>query len=1065
MAIPKKKHAHLGLIVTLITIVVVLLYPTGSKILKMIQGHDYPIVYGKEIIYSNIATGDIHVADGILDDKYEISRFEPVVITKQTWKEDPFFDIYWRFNYYNLEPVRDLLFAWQKTGKPAYKDKLIQITESFLDNGQKGPYSWDYHGVAFRVMTLISVKEKLHENNELSPELEKKILTALKVHGDFLADTAHFEKDYNHGLDQAAALFLLAANFPDMKGAGSWYQMASKRIAESQANIIDEDGVLVENSPYYHLYVLEKFLEINKYLKQNHLTIDGFSEDKLDKMVSYVVYMLQPDLSVPTVGASITRQINLFGLYKEIAEKRPDLLYVLTQGKEGEMPGKLNVQYPSSGQTIMRSAWNNKSGYANQAQVIFDVGNYRTNHSDLDALSFNLFGSGIALMPDAGLYTYEEGPHRSYFHGTRSHNTVIVDGKDQSAGLELSTQPKKVFPGFFEEGDGYVYQSGQHILYDGVSHERAIVLIEDSTILIFDDLKSSSNHTYEQMFHLFPGAQVTTNGLTLEAVGSNSQQSLTIKQFITRGLKLDTAINERNPLDGMCSLQYKNAIPCYSVSYAQKGKNVSYVTAINIGQNAADISFNNTKNLVTVTTKNGEFTVEAFKTKSIERSIEVNKRGGQSQIHPLIKPIDSLNVLTGWETIGGLISAVGGDSLKITTSLDGSHSGVEKKVSLDLSNHNIRFQFKMDKIFNLRGIDLYLSNDNWTNHAKFNVKALIPDPEEDVNRNNTWITFGAAKGDLRKVELGNWVKKNANFDWSKIDGIKIIVTGKQNKIAVLEIKDFNLVPDQKNSRAIIVFDDGWSSVMDAAKVMQKYVLKGNVAVVTGSVDTKRYLTLENLKTLQNDYGWNMANHSSLHKNAVIDYVHKNNIEGFATDVTDALYYLIKNNLNSAPNWYVYPDGSVDNSMRAVIGKYYKFARATIGVPVTFPYADPLTVGTLSMYSNNAKPIDAHAAVSDAIKYNQTLFLMFHKISQGNPSMHTEYSLSDFEAVIKDIKKQGIKVVTLSELDEENNFPKTQFVVHEAVPAQFKLGISHVRFPKTLWSSILSGWKDLVTSGN
>lgn len=1069
-----KKHAHLAIIVTLILVVVVLLYPAGSRVLEMIQNHEYPVVYGKEIIYSSIAVGDIRIADGILQNKYEISRFKPVVIEKQNWKEDPFSDIYWRFNYYNLEPVRNLLFAWIETNNPAYKNKLIEITESFLDKGTKGPYSWDYHGAAFRVMTLIDVREKLRQKNELSADLDKKIVATLKIHGDFLSDPAHFENDYNHGLDQSAALYLLAVNFPDMQGADSWLKLSSKRIAEMQENIIDEDGVLVENSPYYHFYVLEKFLEINKYLKQNHLTIKGFSEENINKMISYAVYILQPDLSVPTVGASIGRTINLFGLYKDIAESHPDLLYVLTQGDKGEKPAKLNIQYPSSGQTIMRSAWGDKNSFGNQTQLIFDVGNYRTNHSDLDALSFNLFGGGIALMPDAGLYTYEAGPYRSYFHGTRSHNTVVVDGKDQGVGLESNTQPKKVFPGFFGEGDGYVYQSGEHILYDGVSHERAIVMIEDSTVLVFDDLKSSSAHTYEQMFHLFPGAQITLDGLTLNAKGGDPKQSLTIKQFITGGLALHTAIDKRNPLDGLCSVQYKVAIPCYSVSYAQKGNNVSYVTAISIGQNTADITFDKNDNLFIVATKKGEFRIKVDKTKNIERSIEVNKKNSVSQSNLLIKPIDSLNVLAGWEPISEVVSGVLGgsvaidnkeNSLKITTSADGSHFAAAKKVNLDLSNQNIYFQFKVDKINNLQGIDLYLSNNNWTNYAKFNVKALIPDPEEDINRNNTWINFGVAKGDLRKAELGNWVKKDTNFDWSKVDEVKIVTTGKNNKIATINIRAFNLVPDQKSARALVVFDDGWASVMDAAKVMNKYGMRGNVAVVTGSVDMKRYLTLDNLKTLQNDYGWNIANHSSLHKNAVIDYVHKNNIEGFVTDITDALYFLIKNDLNSAPNWYVYPDGSVDNSMRAVIGKYYKYARATIGVPVAFPFADPLTVGTLAMYSNDATPIDSHNAISDAIKYNQTIFLMFHKISQGNPAMHTEYSVSAFETVIKDIKKQGIKVVTFSELDKEHNVPTTEFVIHEAVPAQFKLNISASRFPKTMWSTILGKWKDLVTPGS
>lgn len=1044
-------------------IVITLLYPVGSKLLNMVRDRYHSTVYGKEVIYSNIENGDIRVADKVLENKYEISRFAPVTIAKLTWKENPFDDIYWRFNYYNFEPVRNLLFAWVKTGNPKYKNKLIEITESFIDNGTKGPYSWDYHGAAFRVMTLIDVREKLYAKNELSPDLDKKILAILKIHGDFLADTTHFEDDFNHGLDQSAALYLLAVNFPKMNGADGWLKLSSKRIVEMQANIIDADGVLIENSPYYHFYVLEKFLEINKYLKQNHLTIDGFSDEKINKMISYAVYILQPDLSVPTIGASIGRQINLFGLYKEIAGAHPELLYVLTQGTDGIKPTNLNIQYPVSGQTIMRSGWGKKKNFLNQTQLIFDVGNYRTNHSDLDALSFNLFGAGITLMPDAGLYTYEAGPYRSYFHGTRSHNTVVVDGKDQETGGDFATQPKKVFPGFFQEGDGYVYQSGEHFLYDGVSHERAIVMIENSTILILDNLKSSSTHTYEQMFHLFLGAKITSNGLTLKAEGSESKQSLIIKQFITDGLELHTTIDKQKPLDGLCSVQYKVAIPCYVVSYAQKGKNVSYVTAISIGQNTADVKFDRDSNLLTIKTKKREYSVKINETENVERSIEVNKKNNLSQVSSLLQPADSLNMLNKWQIVytatkvsSPVVIDSKENSMEIITPLDGSSVEVVKNINLDLSNQNIYFKIKTDKIFNLNDLSLYFSNDNWVKYAKITIQNVIYYP--NINRDSEWIEFGVAKSDLRKVNLGGWKKNDPTFDWSKIDSVKLIVRSKQGLIATVDIKDFSLVPDEKEARAVIVFDDGWASVLDAAKVMKKNGIKGNIAVISGIVDKRNFLTLDNLKTLQNDYGWNMVSHSSLHKDAVQEYADNNNLKGLDIDVGDSLQYMIQNNINSAPNWYIYPNGSADDSIKQIIGKYFKFARATFPAPQLFPFAEPLEVGVLPVYSDRAEPLDIHNAISDAIKYKQTLFLMFHKISKGTPSIYTEWSLNDFSTVVKDMKEQGIKVVTLSELDKKNGIPESKIVLHEVVPSQFVLDISVNRESNKILNTILNVWK-------
>lgn len=1063
-----KKYFHIILVISFISLIVVFLYPLGNKLLINLRTHDSSLKYGQEVIYSYINGGDIGIADELLENKYEISRFNPVLIENQNWTEDPFSDIYWRFNYYNLEPVRNLLFAWQKTNKQVYRDKLISITESFIDKGLEGPYSWDYHGVAFRTMTLVNVREKLRQKGELSLELDNKILKILKLHGDFLANSDHFEKEYNHGVDQAAALYLLAINFPDLPGADSWLSLSSERITFMLNNIVDEDGVLVENSPYYHLYVLEKILEINKYLKQNHLLINGFTDEKINKMISYVVYMLQPDLSVPTIGASIKEQINLAGFYKEIAEAHPDILYVLTQGKEGKEPSKLNIQYPISGQTIMRSGWGKGIDYFNQTQIIFDVGNYRTNHSDLDALSFNLFSHGLVLMPDAGLYSYETGPYRSYFHGTRSHNTVVVDNKDQHTGNESVTQPPKVSAGFFDQGAGYVYQSAENILNDGVSHERAIVLIEDSTVIILDNLESSSEHTYEQMFHLFPGAKISSDGLTLKAMNSDQEQSLIIKQFITDGLELHTSIGNQNPPDGLCSFEYKVAIPCYVISYAQKGKNASYITAISLGKNLDDINFYKSDNILTITTKNANYTLKIKKTKNIERVIEVNKKIKTSSIYKNSKAITSLNLLTGWqaynEISGNNIENYGGSvvvnnqekSLQMTTPSDGTYLSLLKDTALDLSGQNLYFKIKINKTSNLQGLDLYLSNDSWKKYVAFYIKGST----YDIKRDGEWLQFGVAKGDLRKIELGNWLKSDPAFDWSKIDSIKIVAKSKQGQNVTLSFKDFYLIPDQKEARAVIVFDDGWDSVMSAANLMHKYNLKGNVAVITNSVGKKKYLTLDNLKNLQNDYGWNIVSHSSLHKDAVETYAN-GDLKEYETDIVDALQYLIKNNLNSAPNWYIYPDGRTNGGLKEIINKYYKFARATVYIPQIYPFAEPLEVGVFPIYSDRTTLADVHNALSDALKYKQTIIFMLHKLSEGNPSVYTEYSLSNFDKILRDIKDQGIKVVTLSEFDKEFNVPATEFVLHEAVPSQLAIDISRVELSKKSEGVIIKTWKNFI----
>ena len=90
--------------------------------------------------------------------------------------------------------------------------------------------------------------------------------------------------------------------------------------------------------------------------------------------------------------------------------------------------------FPESGTAVLRSGFGDAETYGDQTHIVFDVGTYRTDHSQLDALSVNIYGAGLAVLPDSGLFTYEPGSDFDYFNSTAAHNTVLVDGKDQAAG-------------------------------------------------------------------------------------------------------------------------------------------------------------------------------------------------------------------------------------------------------------------------------------------------------------------------------------------------------------------------------------------------------------------------------------------------------------------------------------------------------------------------------------------------------------------------------------------------------------------------------------------------------
>lgn len=994
---------------------------------------------GKEYIYQFINEGDIKIANDYLSNQHFVDRFELVKIEPPiSWKEDTYSDKYWRFIFYSLRSTGNLVFAWNETGNPAYKDKLIEILNSFLDNGIKQEHSWDdNHGVAFRTMVLVNTWWKLREHNGLPEELSTKILIALKRHGDFLADRNHYEPQYNHGINEAAALLLLAKSFPDLEGSDKWLKIAEERLNTSVISAVDEDGVLVENSPYYHFYALEKYWEIFKYTKKFDQAVGQNFEQKINKMIDYATYILQPNQEIPLLGASLERKIRNSGIDKEISQLNQNFLYVLTRGRQGKKPANLNVHYSVAGQTILRSGWTGESGFTGQTQLIFDIGPFRTLHSHLDALSFSLYGNGLSLIPDSGLYTYDDGLYKNYFRGTYAHNTVVVDGQDQKEGTAVG--------GNFLEGDGYSYQSAEHELYDGVKHERAITLLGKNLVLITDNLSSQSFHTYEQLFHLFPGAKLTTNNLNVEGLGNSENQSIRIHQIVSKGISVNNYLSENNPVKGVCSVEYGKLIPCYTISYSQKGTNVNYYTLLEIGKKNPDLKYNISKDLSRIDIRDGkkEYLISISHTQNIAEKVEVTKNNTPKPKGQLIDNFSDLsqlvakNLTNNGEQSIHPSSVVGrqDNAMTISSKPDGSWIEVSKKVNLNLKDRNLLIRMNIEKAGSVTGLELGLSSNDWKGYA---VNLLSNAYRAEYS--GEWMSISLGKGENRD-RGGQWTIYGQGFNWENISDLRFRIKSAPGKIAKLKVSDISYIPSQKEGQVIIVFDDGYASILPAADLMNQLGIKGNVAIISGNVDKKNKssLSLQEIIHLQNDYGWNIVNHSWYHKDALNTYYQSNKLNDFEKDILKGAKYLEDNGISTDPNWYIYPHGETNQKIRDIIGKYYKFARTIQNEPEVFPFGENLAVKSFSV-ENSTPPQAVIKAIVDAKKYKLTLFLTFHRI-QSNPTDKPGYTLENLISVMNALKKQNISVKTLKEFDVNNGVEigKINFIAGK--PEQITLKIN------------------------
>ena len=137
-------------------------------------------------------------------------------------------------------------------------------------------------------------------------------------------------------------------------------------------------------------------------------------------------------------------------------------------------------------------------------------------HAHADALAVELRHRGVDILADPGTYCYQGAARwRAYFRSTLAHNTVTVDGRDQSDptgpfmwGRQARTAVLDVAVG----GTGPQRWSAQHdgyrALADPVVHRRTVTLDPRSQSLeILDEIDSAGPHLVQLVFHLGPTVQ------------------------------------------------------------------------------------------------------------------------------------------------------------------------------------------------------------------------------------------------------------------------------------------------------------------------------------------------------------------------------------------------------------------------------------------------------------------------------------------------------------------------------------------------------------------------------
>jgi hypothetical protein len=386
-------------------------------------------------------------------------------------------------------------------------------------------------------------------------------LVSIYQHAEFIA--GHFSlhsSANNHLIGEAAGLFIASVAWPFWERSADWHD-ASREILEREAILQNAaDGVNREQATSYQQFELDLLLLPLLAARANGDDFPPAYVSRIEAMLGFVASIIDAGGNVPQFGDAddgyavrldprpdfcrfrslLATGAVIFGRgdFKAKAQALDDKTrWLLGEGADkafdsvptGDVRLPIRRDFREGGYYILGCDFETDR----EIRLIADAGplGYReiAAHGHADALSFTLSVNGLEYFIDPGTFAYHtEGEWRSYFRGTSAHNTVRIDGRDQSqqggnfmwlrkaraACSRWSVLPQQdIFEGWH---DGYL------ALPDPVMHRRKITLDKATRrIVIEDTLQMNGEHDVELFFHCHEDCQVqpANDGATLERLG------------------------------------------------------------------------------------------------------------------------------------------------------------------------------------------------------------------------------------------------------------------------------------------------------------------------------------------------------------------------------------------------------------------------------------------------------------------------------------------------------------------------------------------------------------------
>ncbi|MES9906401.1 MAG: alginate lyase family protein [Sedimenticola sp.] len=461
----------------------------------------------------------------------------------------------WRYNLHYFDYLRE---------PSRSDDEKIQLLESWIASNPQGSQpGWEPFTASLRIVNWVFFLSHCPRAN--TPETVR----SLYIQTLWLEKNDERHILANHYFENIKA-WLFAGMFFLGHDAERWLSNGQRLLVEQLSVQFLDDGGHYERSPHYHGLMLENLLDLLNLSLSNSGILSAKTEadlrDTAIRGLAFLYRITMPDGSIPLLNDSAHGTAPSVDELYTYAERLFDI-----QRPNNSFITEL-IDEPASGIYGYRN---------NQDMLVIDCGDigpdYQPGHTHCDFLSFELMLDEKLLFVDSGLYEYQAGEMREYVRSTAAHNTISVDGQEQSeiwGEFRVARRAKKIQAEIAFTADDFIEFSGSYTGFPrvagGIIHQRKIGcdLRGDAAKYVIQDLVQGQGvHRVDSYLHFHPD-------IGLEDVGDGRwrlcREQYTVGYIVVEGVD-EGRVTTRLERGWYCpefGLKYKNSVLVMTIEEA-----------------------------------------------------------------------------------------------------------------------------------------------------------------------------------------------------------------------------------------------------------------------------------------------------------------------------------------------------------------------------------------------------------------------------------------------------------------------------------------------------------------